>query len=163
MGAGEADVTPLVQKPLQQRCCVPITRHSACLRHGKGNRSSQPLVVRTAGHTTDCALTVNIAICILTLLLQCYNKKNIFRQNHSIDFMTVNLIAMLVTFTHNKKRRKRIFTVGLTNYTFSNVFMFIPYQYTYTLHTCLPTLLTATHRTDDININLSLTFVCDKS
>lgn len=68
MVAEEADFTPLVQKPLQHRCCVPITRHSACLRHGRGNRSSQPLVVRTAGHTTACALTVNIAIRVLLML-----------------------------------------------------------------------------------------------
>lgn len=36
----------------------PITvRHSELLRHGSGNKSSHPLVVRTAGHTTDCAST----------------------------------------------------------------------------------------------------------
>lgn len=50
---GAAVLTPLVQNPLQHRCFAPMGVQSARFLHGSGNRSSQPLVVRTAGHDTD--------------------------------------------------------------------------------------------------------------
>lgn len=115
MGAGDGDLTPLVQKPLQQRCCVPITRHSACLRHGKGNRSSQPLVVRTAGHTTDCALTVNIVIHNINFIYQNKINNNTFELTLCIFITLFCQCFLAVPALIRNLYRRHLFLITLPN------------------------------------------------